>query len=79
MLMVLLAVLAFVDVHRSPFAMAVLDSHRANSEVELDQEDIRLVILVERQVSMDAGSLDLKLAVLASFYRLNYANKIVFS
>lgn len=72
MQLVQLVALAFVDVLRIPFVMAVLDIHLANLEVEQDQEDIHLVAQAERQVNMDAGNLDSKSEVLANFYHLKF-------
>lgn len=45
---------AFVD-GRSPFVVVVVDIQLANLE-EPDQAGMDLVILVERQVNMDAGN-----------------------
>lgn len=77
MQLVQLVALAFVDVLRIPFVMAVLDIHLANLEVEQDQEDIHLVAQAERQVNMDAGNLDSKSEVLANFYHLKFTKKSV--
>lgn len=78
MQLVQLVALAFVDVLRIPFVMAVLDIHLANLEVEQDQEDIHLVAQAERQVNMDAGNLDSKSEVLANFYHLKFTKSQLF-
>lgn len=67
-------VLASEDVLRNPFAMVVLDNRQVNSEEEQDQ-DMHLVIQVERPPNMDADSLDSELAVLAYFYHLQHKSK----
>lgn len=68
-------VLASVDVLQIPFAMAAADIQRVNLVAELDRVGMHLVILAERSANMDAGSLDSKLAVLASFYLLKRQKK----
>lgn len=78
MQLVQLVALAFVDVLRIPFVMAVLDIHLANLEVEQDQEDIHLVAQAERQVNMDAGNLDSKSEVSANFYHLKFTKSQLF-
>lgn len=62
-------VLAFVDVHRSPFEVEAVDIQLVNLE-EPDRAGMDLAAQAEHQANMDAGNLDSEPAALVNFCHL---------